>query len=122
MQATPGDEFHDIQNHFPFAKGIEIRRHGADIVGIGGKPDEMVAQAKELAQHHTDHLGPFRNVYIGQRFHRQQIWEIIGRAGQIIDPRQVGNKLVPGLALTDFFHRPMMVSNFQFQVGNLFTV
>ena len=89
---------------------------------IGGKPDQMVAQAKELAEQHPDNLGLFRNLYVCQGFHGQQIGKIISRTRQIVHPRQIGNKLVPGLAFANFFHPPMVIADIHVQAGDFLTV
>ena len=122
VQSASGDVLDNIEDHLPLAKGIEIRRHGPDVVGIGREPDQMVAEAKELAQHHPDRLSALRDVYISQGFKRQKIGEIIGRAGQVVDPCQIGNKLVPGLAFGDFFNGPVVIADFQVQAGDFLPV
>ncbi len=122
MQPPAGDQFDNIEDHLPFAEGIKVRCHGPEVVGVGRKPNQMVAEAKELAEHHPDHLGALGDFDIGQRFDRQEIGQIIGRPGQIVDPRQIGNKLVPGLAFGDFFDSPVVIPDFQVQAGDFLAI
>ena len=122
MQPATGDQFHDIEDHLPLAEGIKIRRHRPDVVRISGEPDQMVAQTKQFAEHDADHPGSSRNGYICKGFHRQQIGKIIGRTCQIVHPRQIRNKLVPGLTLADFFHPSMVVSDIHIKIDNFFAV
>ena len=74
----------ETHDHFAFAEDVEIGRHCTDVMGIGTQPHQMVAQSEKLDQHHTDDLGSFGNFDTGQSFHRHDIGQIVGRAGQVV--------------------------------------
>jgi len=122
MEPPPGDELNDVENHLPFGERIEIGGHGADVMGIGGEPDQVIAQPEQLAEQHPDDLGAFGNLDVRKRFHGHHVGEIVGGPGQVVHPRAVGDELVPGLAFSDLLHAAMMVADLQFEIGNLLPV
>ena len=122
MQSPAGDKLHNVHYHLTFAKHIKIGRHGADIMGIGAKPHQMITQPEKFAEHHPDYLGTFGYRDSRQGFHRHNIRKVIGGTGQVIDAIRIGDKLVPGLPFGNFFYTPVVIADIHFQVGNLFTI
>ncbi len=122
VQPAAGDQFDDVQNHFAFTEGVERGGHGAHVMGIGAQPDQMVAQAEQLAEQHADALGARGHLDAGQLLHGHHIGQVVGRPGQIVHPVGVGDELVPGLAFADLFRRPMVVADLDVHVGDGFPV
>ena len=50
MQTPSGNLFDDVENQFPFSKGIKSGGHGTDIVSKCTEKNKMIAQAKKFAQ------------------------------------------------------------------------
>ena len=91
-------------------------------MGIGAKPNQVITQPEKFAEHDPDHLGSLGHPDAGQLFHRHHVGQVIGSPGQVVHPIGVGNKLVPGLPLTDLFNRPVMVTDVYVQIGDFFAV
>ena len=82
----------------------------------------MIVQAEKFTQHDPDILGTLWNLDTGQHFHCRQIGEIVGGAVHIIYPVGIGDKLMPGLSLTDFFHSPVMISDIHIHIRDRFAI
>ena len=84
--------------------------------------DQVVVEPEQLRQHDPDELGPVRHLDVGQGLHRQQVRQVVGHPGQVVHPVGVGDELVPGLALADLLHAPVVVADVGVQVDDLFPV
>ena len=101
---------------------IEHRRHLPQVLRKSAIPDQVADDAKQLRQHHANHLGPGRDLDTGQLLHCREIGQVVHHAAQVIDAIGVWDVGVPGLALTHLFGAAMMEADLGNGVDDLFAI
>jgi len=112
----------EIENGIAFTEGIEERRDGADINGVGREPYQVRRQSLHLGEYHPDVGGARWNRDSEQLFHGNAEALVVGRRRHVVHPVGVRNALREIHGLEKFFGAAVEVADDRFRLHDLFTV
>ena len=78
---------------FALAEGVQKHRHRADVESVRTEPQQMIQQARDLVEHHTDVLRANRNIDAQQPFDRHHVGVLVAHHRDVIEPVHVRHRL-----------------------------
>ena len=121
-QARAAILFENLEDLFPVAEGVEQRRHGADIEGVGAKPELMAGDAVEFGQDDADVVGAGRRFDVQQLFNRFAIAEPVRDRSDVIHTVDIRVEHRVGAMFSDLLDSAMEVADDTLEAHDLFAV
>ena len=106
-----GDVLHDLDDRLPLPEGVEERRHGPEVEGVGAQPEEMGRDPLEFGEDDPQVLGPLGYLDAEELLHRQAVGEVVGETARVVQPVRQGQRLGVGHGLGKLLHPPVEVAD-----------
>ena len=102
-EAGAGHLFHEVVDDFALLESVQKDRHRAGIHGEASEAEKVRGDAGEFAAEDAHGLSTRREFPAHELFNSHGVGDVIGDGGQIVEPVRVGDELVVGHVLGDFF-------------------
>src|SRR5690554_3662488 len=106
-----------IHQVFTFAEGIQEDGHGAHVKGVRANGHQMVKNARDFVEHHTDVLRTQRHLNTQQLFDCHHIGVLVAHHGNVVEAVHIGQRLQKRFVLGQFFGGAVQQTNVR--VGTL---
>ncbi len=110
VSRPPAVVFEDVEDVLAGLEAVEEDGHRPDVVGHETDPGQVGGQALELGQDDPDVLGPLGDLDPGQLLDGQDIGQVVGHGGEVIQPVGQGDDLGIGQALPELLHPPVEIA------------
>ena len=117
MKASAGDRLEQVEHPLPVAQGEEQRGGRSQFEWIGGIENQVGGNAGHLGQDQTDVLGSFGNLELQEALGGDDERDLVGVAGDPVDPIDQGRYLGIGAHLGDLLVATVHVSDHRLHVG-----
>ena len=101
----------EVEDQLALAEAVEERRHGADVDGVRGEPEQVRGDALQLAQEGADVARPRRHHQAHQLLHRPHVGEVVGGRGHVIHAVGVGDVLEERVQLEELLRAAVEVAD-----------
>ncbi|MNS94130.1 hypothetical protein D3C72_1283360 [compost metagenome] len=88
-----------VEQVFALAEGVQEHRHRAHVECVRTDPHQVVHDAGDLVEHHTDVLRADRHFQAQQALDRHHVGVLVGHHRHVVESVHVGHALDPGLLL-----------------------
>ena len=92
-------------------EGVEEDGGRPEIQGVGTQPEDVRADARQLAADDPDGLTARGHVQVQQRLHRESEPDVGAQRREVVHPIGIGDELQVGAVLGDLLHAPMQVAD-----------
>jgi len=106
-QAGAREGLEDVHERLPLAQGIEQRRHGPEVVGVGAEPEQVARDPLQLGQGDADVAGPPGDLDVHELFHRQDIGQVVAQGRQVVEAVGEHDDLVVRAVLGELLDAPV---------------
>ncbi len=103
VHARTRDRLVHVEQVFAFAERVDQDGGAAAIVAVRAQPHQVVHQARDLAEHHTDVLRTDRHLDAEQLFDRQAVGVLVAHHRHVVEPVHVRQRLDEGLVFGQLF-------------------
>ncbi len=121
-QAGAAILFENLENFFAVAKGVEERRHGADVERVRAQPELMAGQAIQLGENYANVLRARRGFDVQKLFDRFAVAQAVRDRGHIIHAVDVWIEHGVGAVLGNFFYSAVEIADHALGAQNLLAV
>jgi hypothetical protein len=111
MHAGTGDTFVVFHQLFPSFESPEVRGHGPYVKGMATYRQEMVQQAGDLQEQHSDVFGPKGNPKLEEFLNGSGVRVFLGHHRYVVQAIEVGKSLHVGFVFQKFLGPSVSQSN-----------
>ena len=111
-----------VKQVFTFAEGVDQNGRAAAIVAVGTQPHEVVQDAGDFGEHHTDVLRTFGHFQAEHFFDGQAVGVLIAHHRHIVQAVHVGQGLDVGFVFGQFFGGAVQQTNMRISALHHFAV
>src|SRR6185437_10911592 len=99
MEPRARDTLVELHQLLALLEAPEQRRDRADIEREGREIEQMIEDARDLGEEHTDHLGPRRRIDAHELLDRKRVGMLLTHRRDVIEPVEIRHGLQESLVL-----------------------